>query len=298
MSFKRRGCILHQKLINLFQYKNGTDHIIDTYPNNKTFHATHLFNHWKKKTIKHIYSQRLGISYNSQYFANNVKRICSLERRIARRDSQVPADNIIDQLHRSRQHRFLFLPSQYVYKLLQHLKYQRNLRLNDNQNYKFPIPLRAIKPKKLKLKRPITPVTPLQNIPQEMLEEITNTHDLPAITIQSIPFDDRNTWHDKLERKSLAERNAEHDNYINTLSTRAKLWGTSFNSIEHREEQLELEFAQFKIDYFSVMNSSADHYRYKSHTSDDTKELELRPCKHPDNMSLDNIKQIGSIKKL
>ncbi|GBC28066.2 hypothetical protein GLOIN_2v1805467 [Rhizophagus irregularis DAOM 181602=DAOM 197198] len=131
-----------------------------------------------------------------------------------------------------------------------------------------------------------------------MLEEITNTHDLPAITIQSIPFDDRNTWHDKLERKSLAERNAEHDNYINTLSTRAKLWGTSFNSIEHREEQLELEFAQFKIDYFSVMNSSADHYRYKSHTSDDTKELELRPCKHPDNMSLDNIKQIGSIKKL
>ncbi|UZO17135.1 uncharacterized protein OCT59_008496 [Rhizophagus irregularis] len=211
MSFKRRGCILHQKLINLFQYKNGTDHIIDTYPNNKTFHATHLFNHWKKKTIKHIYSQRLGISYNSQYFANNVKRICSLERRIferacksvfnnhsARRDSQVPADNIIDQLHRSRQHRFLFLPSQYVYKLLQHLKYQRNLRLNDNQNYKFPIPLRAIKPKKLKLKRPITPVTPLQNIPQEMLEEITNTHDLPAITIQSIPFDDRNTWHDKL----------------------------------------------------------------------------------------------------
>ncbi|PKK42533.1 hypothetical protein RhiirC2_804473 [Rhizophagus irregularis] len=90
---------------------------MDTHPNNKTFHATHLFNHWKKKTIKHIYSQRLGISYNSQYFANDVKRIRSSERHIferacksvfnnrgARRDSHVSADNIVNQLHRSRQH--------------------------------------------------------------------------------------------------------------------------------------------------------------------------------------------------
>ncbi|PKK60835.1 hypothetical protein RhiirC2_718835 [Rhizophagus irregularis] len=31
-----------------------------------------------------------------------------------------------------------------------------------------------------------------------MPEEIINTHDLPATTIQPIPSDDRNTWHDKL----------------------------------------------------------------------------------------------------
>ncbi|PKK49162.1 hypothetical protein RhiirC2_803483 [Rhizophagus irregularis] len=55
---------------------------MDTHPNNKTFHATHLFNHWKKRTIKHIYSQRLGISYNSQYLANDVKCISSSERRM------------------------------------------------------------------------------------------------------------------------------------------------------------------------------------------------------------------------
>ncbi|PKK70164.1 hypothetical protein RhiirC2_747078 [Rhizophagus irregularis] len=45
------------------------------------------------------------------------------------------------------------------------------------------------------------------------------------------------------------------------------------------------------------MNSSTDHYRYKGHTSDDTKELELRPRKCPDYMSLDNNRQIGSVKK-
>ncbi|PKK58748.1 hypothetical protein RhiirC2_795832, partial [Rhizophagus irregularis] len=95
------------------------------------------------------------------------------------------------------------------------------------------------------------------------------------------------------EHKRFAELKIERDNYIVETSARAKFWGTSFNSIEHREgmekldkgksvsksnkklEQLEQEFAQFKIDYFSVMNISADHYRYKGHTSDDTKELEL-----------------------
>ncbi|PKY63364.1 hypothetical protein RhiirA4_493608, partial [Rhizophagus irregularis] len=107
--------------------------------------------------------------------------------------------------------------------------------------------------------------------------------------------------------------------YENGLSARAKLWGTSANSIEYREGmvkdlsafqdhyhqkitaltdrqsflhdkikrgksvyktnqqliKLETELAQFKIDYFSVMNDDESHYRYKGHTSDDTKELEF-----------------------
>ncbi|PKK51416.1 hypothetical protein RhiirC2_803297 [Rhizophagus irregularis] len=131
---------------------------MDTHPNTKRFHATHLSNNWNKRTIKHIYSQRLGISYNSQYLANDVRCIHASERRMYRkrldnlrtqhttdnktskrqklrferacrsifnnrgalRDSHVSADNIEKQLHRARQHRFLFLPLQYIYKPLQH----------------------------------------------------------------------------------------------------------------------------------------------------------------------------------
>ncbi|PKK58747.1 hypothetical protein RhiirC2_795831 [Rhizophagus irregularis] len=211
MSFKRRGCVLHQKLIDLFQYRNDTDHTMDTHPNNKTFHATHLFTYWKKNTTKYIHSQRLRISYKSQYLATDFKYIRSSERRIferacrsifnnrgARKDSHVSANNLANQLFHARQYRFLFLPSQNILKPLQHLKYQRTLHFNDYQNYKFPIPGNLIKLKKLKVKRPTTSVTPLQNILQEMPEEIINTHDLPAITIQPIPSDDRNTWHEKL----------------------------------------------------------------------------------------------------
>ncbi|POG71904.1 hypothetical protein GLOIN_2v1601228, partial [Rhizophagus irregularis DAOM 181602=DAOM 197198] len=38
--------------------------------------------------------------------------------------------------------------------------------------------------------------------------------------------------------------------------------------------QLERELGVFKIDYFSVIDDNAYHYRYKGHTSDDTKQLE------------------------
>ena len=43
--------------------------------------------------------------------------------------------------------------------------------------------------------------------------------------------------------------------------------------------QLEQELARFKITYFSVIDDNAPHYRYKGDTSDDAKELELRPNK-------------------
>ncbi|PKK78997.1 hypothetical protein RhiirC2_769636 [Rhizophagus irregularis] len=278
----------------------------------------------------------------------------------ARRDSHVSADNIENQLHRARQHRFLFLPSQHIYKPLQHLKYYKNSRPTDFRYYNFPTLIKMIIPDKKKKKK----------------KKLNNY--LPPL-YKPIPSDDRNTWHEKLgilipndllpyvtedpiyvsknqeklkgkhhapgskvwftaikERKRSAERIVEYANYITETTARAKLWGTSFNSIEHREEKLdkgksdsisnktkldqpeqefaqfkieksisksttqlerlEQDFAQFKIDYFSVMNSSADHYRYKGHTSDDTKELELRPRKCPDYMSLDNNRQIGSVK--
>ncbi|PKC57193.1 hypothetical protein RhiirA1_428672 [Rhizophagus irregularis] len=45
--------------------------------------------------------------------------------------------------------------------------------------------------------------------------------------------------------------------------------------------QLEQELGRFHIDYFSVMDDRDSHYRYKGHTSDDAKQLELRPHKRP-----------------
>lgn len=64
-----------------------------------------------------------------------------------------------------------------------------------------------------------------------------------------------------------------------------------------RLEQLELEFDQFKIDYHSVIDTRAVHHWLKGDTSDDTKELEHRPNKRSDNMSLDNNRQMGPVKK-
>ncbi|PKK80892.1 hypothetical protein RhiirC2_859493 [Rhizophagus irregularis] len=262
MSFKRRGCVLHQKLINLFQYKNGTDHTMDTHPNNKTFHATHLFNHWKNKTVKHIYSQRLRISYNSLYSANDVKRMHPRERRMyQKRLYNLQIDHSTDDKTKVKRKK---------------LKVKRpTTSITPLRNILQDTPEEIINTHDL----PVTIIQPIpsddRNIPQEMSEEITNTHDLTAITIQPIPSDDRNTWHDKLgilipndllpyvtedpiyvskrqeklkgkhhapgskawftaikERKRLAERKIECDNYIIETSARAKLWG---NSIEYRE---------------------------------------------------------------
>ncbi|PKK41868.1 hypothetical protein RhiirC2_804668, partial [Rhizophagus irregularis] len=130
--------------------------------------------------------------------------------------------------------------------------------------------------------------------------------------------------------------------YEQELSTRAKLWGTSSNSIEYREGmtkdltdfqehfhkkitpltdrrtvlqnrlkqgksvyktnkqllQLEQELGLFKIDYFSVMDERASHYRYKGHTSDDTKELELRPNKRPPISTTNTDRHVAYIKKV
>ncbi|PKY63288.1 hypothetical protein RhiirA4_433081 [Rhizophagus irregularis] len=43
--------------------------------------------------------------------------------------------------------------------------------------------------------------------------------------------------------------------------------------------KLEKELAKFKLDYSSVKDDRDSHHRYKGHTSDDTKKLELRPNK-------------------
>ncbi|UZO10741.1 uncharacterized protein OCT59_002319 [Rhizophagus irregularis] len=173
MSFKRRGCILHHKLINLFQCKNDPDYHIGTPLNSKAIHATRIYNCWQNKKVKQIHSHRLGISYKSQYDTPIFYAHAPPERRMYRK-------------------KFYDLQTHHV---------------TDSKTHK-----------KQKL---------------------------------------------RFERAS-EERRRE-------LSLRAQLWGTSSYTLELRE-------------------SMGD-------TSDDTKELEHRPNKRSDNMSLDNNRQMGPVKK-
>ncbi|CAB4493633.1 unnamed protein product [Rhizophagus irregularis] len=86
------------------------------------------------------------------------------------------------------------------------------------------------------------------------------------------------------DRRQLLQTNLDNNKYVSKNTKRL--------------EQLELEFDQFKIDYHSVIDTRAVHHRLKGDTSDDTKELEFRPNKRSDNMSLDNARQMGPVKKL
>ncbi|PKB99751.1 hypothetical protein RhiirA5_382950 [Rhizophagus irregularis] len=191
--------------------------------------------------------------------------------------------------------------------------------------------------KNLDLNVPVEPFF----IDEEPPEEIMITHDLPAITIQPIPSDDRNTWHDKLgflipndllpyvtEEPIYVSKNQEklkgkhhtpefresmvsdlihfQDHFhkqISKLTDRRQLYqdnldkGKSVSKNKTRLEQLEQDFAKFKVAYHSVIDTRAIHHRLKGDTTDDTKELEFRPHKRSDNMSLDNIRHTGSVKK-
>lgn len=166
MSLNRRGCIEHQKFINLFHNIKIQPNTHTNGNNTKQFHANHLFNQWQNRHKKHVFLNRLGISYNVSYCNNAPEyyfkyKNCSMyckrpdnfqaqhqlqknnrsrkqKRRFERACKSIfnnrhqgpnkppPANNITDKLHHARQHRFLFLPSQYINKLIQHLKYHKS----------------------------------------------------------------------------------------------------------------------------------------------------------------------------
>ncbi|PKB94816.1 hypothetical protein RhiirA5_437987 [Rhizophagus irregularis] len=280
-------------------------------------------------------------------------------------------DNIPEKLHRARQHRFLFLPSQQIYKPLQHLKYHKRLVLRDEKYYNFPI-----LPDSIGTLPILDP--PLRLCSGNVLTSISDTQS-STNNSQPILSNDENTWHEKLsiwiptdlfpyitdEPVYISKRQAKLKGQYHTpgcvdwlkdqeadeaakhlynkdLLIRAKLWGTSINSIEYREGivkdltefqdhfhkkitalmdrqtvlhdrikqgknvyksnkqllQLEQEFGQFKIDYFSVMDDNAYHYRYKGHTSDNTKQLELRPKKRSPVSPTNLDRPVTSIKKM
>ncbi|CAB4438313.1 unnamed protein product [Rhizophagus irregularis] len=378
MSFNRRGYVLHQKHIEIYHNIKDTIQSKPKFLNDKCSHATLLYDRWDSNAKKRIYSQRLGISYNTSYAAagnsNTQKKQKSRFERACRSvfhnhgnniRNRTPITNINDQLHRARQHRFLFLPSQYIYKPLQHVKHHKRMVFREAEHYKFPIPL--ISPR-------IQPgvITTIDNLPlpsgKIQGNVLTSTSDTHMSTTDSHPppFKEGHTWFDKLgiliptdlipyvteepiyvSKRQEKLKGKKHEPgskgwldafyarkyfqecvdamklYEDGLSARAKLWGTSANSIEYRERmvkdlstfqdhyhekittltdrqlflqdkikqgksvyktnkqlvKLEKELAQFNIKYFSVIDEFASHYRYKGHTSDDTKELEFRPNK-------------------
>ncbi|CAB5185040.1 unnamed protein product [Rhizophagus irregularis] len=180
MSQNRRACVSHHKNLDIFHnIKKHTPVPINNIINNKRFHATLIHKQWQHRVKKHIYSNRLGISYDVSYLANEHKALSTYnERRMYRkrldnfrshhsdsskrskkqksrfqracryvfynrgnnRKSYRRVNSLDEKLHRARQHRFLFLPSQHINKPIQHLKYYKRLVLRDEEHYNFPIP--------------------------------------------------------------------------------------------------------------------------------------------------------------
>ncbi|PKC54892.1 hypothetical protein RhiirA1_476492 [Rhizophagus irregularis] len=320
MSLNRRGCITHQKFINLFHNINIHSNTHTNGINTKQFHANHLFNQWQNRYKKHVFSNRLGISYDVlycdyapdyyyKYNNRSMYRKCldnfqaqhqlqkdSRNRKQKRRFEQAcksvfnnrhqgpnkppPADNITDKLHHARQYRFLFLPSQYINKLIQYLKYHKKSPLHTSKDYGFQIPHAAIRLLSIDNTTPVT----------EAIETIASpTNDIP------IPSEEGITWHPKLgiliedalfpyaptavrrHRASVLEHNEAYESQ-RKYKENVKLWNTSENRYQFREDKVKCE------------------------TSDDAKELEQRPHKrtthHHIDSHLNHDKQPDSIKRI
>ncbi|CAB5145118.1 unnamed protein product [Rhizophagus irregularis] len=395
MFHNRRACVSHHKHLDLFHNFKKLTLISNDITNNKQFHATRIHQYWNIRKKKHIYSNRLGISYDVSYLANGYKFLHFLkDRRMYRKR----LDNF--RLHHSgsstrskkQKARFQRACRSVFYNRGNNQKSHRRVDnlvdklhlLRDEQYYAFPIPpdLNSAKAAAVALAN-LDP--PLRLCPGNNLTTDTNSS---TNTSQPILSKDENTWHDKLgiwiqndlfpyvsdepvyiskrqatlkgrqhapgstewltviRKRKKAHESAERQEKEcllreEDLSARAKLWGTSSNSIEYREEmtkdltkfqehyhkkitplierravlenrikqgknvyktnkqlfQLEQELGVFKIDYFSVMDDNAYHYRYKGHTSDDTKKLELRPHKRPPIPHTNTDRAVTYIKK-
>ncbi|PKB99524.1 hypothetical protein RhiirA5_429553 [Rhizophagus irregularis] len=73
MSHNRRACVSHQKNLDIFHNIKIPTPLSNDNVNNKQFHATLTHKQWQHRVKKHIYSNRLGISYDVSYLANGHK---------------------------------------------------------------------------------------------------------------------------------------------------------------------------------------------------------------------------------
>ncbi|PKB98798.1 hypothetical protein RhiirA5_383659 [Rhizophagus irregularis] len=205
--------------------------------------------------------------------------------------SQRRVDSLEEKLQRARQHRFLFLPSQHINRPIQHVNYHNPFR------------------------------RPAPRYPRDDSISTTSTSS-PATNSQPVPVEDENIWHDKLGIwipnsllpyvTSILTGGGPFDQKKNTGLCLDCLYfgylgcdvvlGTPPDSLKVPEwrcpRALAQELGRFNIDYFSVMNDDESHYRYKGHTSDEAKQLEIRPHKRPPVLSTNADRRITDIKKL
>ncbi|POG62847.1 hypothetical protein GLOIN_2v1784798 [Rhizophagus irregularis DAOM 181602=DAOM 197198] len=114
--------------------------------NNKGSHANLLHDRWNCRKKKAIISQRLGISYKESYLARTKGSVIHhankhMYRKRLDTFSITQKHNRLDTMrHRlitAQRYRFLFLPSQYIYKPIKHLQYTHGI---DYPDYGFKIP--------------------------------------------------------------------------------------------------------------------------------------------------------------
>ncbi|EXX76955.1 hypothetical protein RirG_028280 [Rhizophagus irregularis DAOM 197198w] len=181
MSKCRRACVMHQhtffksNLYHNIRIDNNDTRIINAsgVVNSKQSHGNLLHQRWNNRVKKKIYSNRLGISYDSSYHARNVSsvlkhnnthmyrkrldnfspkysdndktkkrqetRFARLCKRIFNKPEHNRRNTTRHQLNTARRYRFLFLPSQYINKPIKHLIYTHGL---DYPNYGFVTPYR------------------------------------------------------------------------------------------------------------------------------------------------------------
>ncbi|POG82770.1 hypothetical protein GLOIN_2v1493568 [Rhizophagus irregularis DAOM 181602=DAOM 197198] len=316
MSHNRRACVSHQKNLDIFHNIKKPTLLSDDNINNKQFHATLIHKRWQHRTKKHVNSNRLGISYDVSYIANDQKSIpIHIERRMyqkrfnnfrsqhsdrSKRSKKQKSRfqracrsvfynrghkkkkklhnglvTLEEKLHRARQHRFLFLPSQHINKPVQHLRYYKGLMLRLEKDYNFPIPPE-------RSRRPIGAVSAITETWHEKLGIWIPKDLLPYVTDEPVYISKRQAkikgqqfspgcgfWFDGIRKRKEAHELAvrqqkEHEAWEvkrraqeEELSARAKLWGTSSNRIEYREDMCK-DLTKFQEHFHKKITPLAD----------------------------------------
>ncbi|PKC50822.1 hypothetical protein RhiirA1_543804, partial [Rhizophagus irregularis] len=152
-----------------------------------------------RKRLDNFRSHHSDSSKRSKKQKSRFQRACRyvFYNRGNNRKSYRRVNSLDEKLHRARQHRFLFLPSQYINKPIQHLKYYKRLVLRDEEHYNFPIPPAP--------RRPFGTIASLNPFfdqanrlyPGNNSFSTSNTHS-PATTTQPILLKEENTWHETL----------------------------------------------------------------------------------------------------
>ncbi|CAG8689476.1 hypothetical protein GLOIN_2v1848916 [Rhizophagus irregularis DAOM 181602=DAOM 197198] len=186
MSHHRRACVMHQKkffCMEVNHFLRPTQNLRNEINNNKSTHASNVFNKWFSHTKKEVYSNRLGIKYTVSYYANGhqhifkkhnkyrymykkrynnfshnystnnstkkkqearFKRKCT---RVYNKNNKLRKLNDLQKLRLAFRRRFLTSPSQYIDKPVTHLRYSNKRRSIKKSDYNFNVPFFSFKKK-------------------------------------------------------------------------------------------------------------------------------------------------------